>query len=320
MSRSHRIPRQLPLALVVLSVLHCAPAEAPTGASSGGSDLPTRFVAGRIFVRAPVAGTADSLLLYTDTGGGLFLLGRAADRLALGDSSAVSLAALTGESVPDPLGAPDHRVPIYRPERDPGVGYDGMLGQSWFADRTWTLDYVAETLTLRSGAGRAETDGTPVPLAFRDDSTGARSLSFPRVRMAAGGDSLDMLLDTGATAVLTDSSRAQLGAGPAERATSFITTSVLERWSDAHPGWRVIPSADGTLAGMRMIEVPRVEIAGVPVGPVWFTERPDSNFHDYMAQWMDRPLDGAIGGNALRFFVVTLDYPAATAFFRPANP
>jgi hypothetical protein len=79
----------------------------------------------------------------------------------------------------------------------------------------------------------------------------------------------------------------------------------------------VITNADETVPGMAMIEVPEIQIAGFRVGPVWFTERPDPNFHQFMSQWMDRQVDGALGGNAFRFFRVTVDYPAAVAHFVP---
>jgi hypothetical protein len=34
-----------------------------------------------------------------------------------------------------------------------------------------------------------------------------------------------------------------------------------------------------------------------------------------MAQWMDRKLDGALGGSAFPSFRITIDYPNATATF-----
>jgi len=48
---------------------------------------------------------------------------------------------------------------------------------------------------------------------------------------------------------------------------------------------------------------------------VWFTQRPDRSFHSYMAQWMDKPTDGALGGSALQYFRITVDYPNAVAVF-----
>jgi hypothetical protein len=72
----------------------------------------------------------------------------------------------------------------------------------------------------------------------------------------------------------------------------------------------------GSARATRIIEVPEVRVAGWTVGPVWFTERPDASFHQFMAQWMDKPPEGAVGGNVFRHFAVTVDYPAAVAYFR----
>jgi hypothetical protein len=54
-------------------------------------------------------------------------------------------------------------------------------------------------------------------------------------------------------------------------------------------------------------------------GPVWFTRRPDPNFHQFMSQFMDRQVEGALGGSALKFFRVTVDYPRAVAVFERAG-
>jgi hypothetical protein len=76
----------------------------------------------------------------------------------------------------------------------------------------------------------------------------------------------------------------------------------------------------GTEAGADLIEVPEVAIAGQHVGPVWFERRNVGTFEDYMSRWMDQPIVGALGGNALGFFRVTIDYPNAVAFFeRPGS-
>src|SRR3546814_16943526 len=74
---------------------------------------------------------------------------------------------------------------------------------------------------------------------------------------------------------------------------------------------------------MAMIQVPAIEIAGYRTGPAWFSARPDTAFHEYMAQWMDQPVDGALGGETFRGFRSTVDYRAETAVFErwfPARP
>ena len=280
-----------------------------------GTRLNALFESERIFVILPIAGSSDSLRLYTDTGGGLFVFGHAADRLGFGDSSSVVLSAVVDwPGFPDPLGVPDQRVTLFRTNSPNRPEYDGLLGQAWFADRVWRIDYPQHELAL---LGRPDSLGTQVPLWFMSDSAGARLLSFPRIQVTVDGEVFDLLLDTGATAQLTDSALGRLGdIGSRARATSFITTEVFERWREQHPSWRLLMDADSTIHGMDMIEVPQIEIGGHRVGPVWFTQRRNADFHEYMSQWMDRTLDGALGGNALRHFVVTIDYPGSAAWLR----
>ena len=99
-----------------------------------------------------------------------------------------------------------------------------------------------------------------------------------------------------------------------------LTEMVFERWVANHPDWRVVEGGDriGDKA-LRLIEVPAVTIAGHTVGPVWFAERPPGAFQKYMASMMDRPTWGAIGGSGLKYFRMVIDYPAAKAWFAPAD-
>ena len=113
---------------------------------------------------------------------------------------------------------------------------------------------------------------------------------------------------------------AEIGGRPAERGTCFITTWLFERWQRRNPDWRVVSDADLSVAGEPMIEVPSVRIAGSEAGPVWFTRRPDRNFHEYMSSMMDRRVEGALGGSLFAYFRITVDYPHARALFEPALP
>lgn len=310
------------LQLLVL-VTACTPADR-TGSSERGTEgpraLPVRVAADRFFVR-PVTVDNDTLTLYTDTGGGLFLYADAAARLGLeADSTGtVALPPLHPDAlIPAPAGSRDGRLPVLDERPDGFDVGDGMLGQAWFADRVWTFDYPAGRLLLWPDAS-GRRDAPPahsVALGFQTDSTGRRTLSFPRIRIEVDGDSLDVLFDTGATVWLTDSAVAELAdGGLQQRATSFITAGVMQRWRARHPEWRVLENADRFVPGMAMIEVPEMAVGGWRVGPVWFTERPDRNFHEFMSGFMDQRVEGALGGSGLRFFRVTVDYPAAIAEF-----
>src|SRR5207302_7857511 len=156
-----------------------------------------------------------------------------------------------------------------------------------------------------------------VRLGFQTEG-GQRATNYPRIQVVIDGETLDLLLDTGATVTLSKRALAALGDGrPAIRATSFIAKSVFQRWRKHHRDWRVIEGADAAVQGAPapMIEVPTVKVAGWEVGPVWFTVRADDNFHKWMSQWMDKRIEGALGGSALHFFRVTVDYPNAVAVF-----
>lgn len=302
-----------------------APAQSHDGAAAA-RELPAHFEAHRIYVH-PVTAEGDTLRLYTDTGGGgPFLLDATVERLGLPIVDTVTVE----QGRPAPRAKlPDLRtIPTVREDRAyvfPANAMfehygDGLLGQSWFADRIWTFDYATETLRLHPPAeGLAFDPAHTVPLGFKTDSTGARVNSFPSVEATIDGETYAFLFDTGAELVLTDSARAVLG-GPKAQGTSFIVASIFDRWRGEHPDWRVIEGAQRIGRPPRsidvpIIEVPAVTIAGHTVGPVWFTKRPDANFHAYMSSMMDRRVEGALGGSLFQYFAITVDYPDARAVF-----
>jgi hypothetical protein len=321
---------------VLLLTLGCGgPNYGATDLAAHATALPVRYVAGRFFAR-PVTTGGDTLDLFTDTGGGLWLAGPVVERLQLptqlamirngrDTTYAAHLPAFQSDAtIPPPLGSPGGRLNIMTARDLAEHGNDmpsmahwsGMLGQAWFAGRVWTFDYPNGQLWLHAPDDTLPRDPEhTVPLGFQDDTGAVHGVNFPRIRALVDGDSLDLLFDTGASTTLTDSALALLGdAGPAERATSFIVQSVFDRWHTGHPDWRVIEHAEAR-SGMPMIEVPHVSVGGQTVGPVWFTMRPDANFHDWMSQWMDRRIDGALGGSALQYLRVTVDYPHSVAVF-----
>ena len=197
---------------------------------------------------------------------------------------------------------------------------DGLLGQAWHADRVWTYDYPGRSLWA-GNAGDPEGVAPPhtVRLGFRTVADGSRPCAFPRIDAVVDGESLPFLFDTGATLKLTPEAQGQIGdGGPVLRGTCFIIDSVLRRWRGRHPDWPVIPRGDALGHGT-LIRVPTVTVAGYAVGPVWFTSRPTDDFRAVLADGMDMPVDGALGGDLFQHFRIVVDYPHAKAiFFRPA--
>lgn len=285
--------------------------------------LPARFVDDRIFLH-PVAADGIELKFYTDSGGGGCRIHRSAvARLGLttfkrqldGQEYDLVHPPAFREDAPLPIG--DHVDGLIVTD-DVFGDWDGFLGMPWFADRVWRIDYLNRELLLRdryepSAAERTHACSLGFPLA----PNGRRGASFPRISAEIDGARLEFLFDTGAQVTLTAHAKAIVHPpdGEVHRGTSFITRTVFEGWRDRHPDWEVIEHADALL-DEAMIQVPAVHIAEYDAGPVWFVRRPDRNFHEYMSQWMDRRIDGALGGSLLKYFTVTVDYPNAVAYFR----
>lgn len=302
---------------------------APLPGGPPGRVLHTRFAADRVYVVIRAANGAR-LEFYTDTGGGLVISTAATERVGerveapndsatrseLGTEARLAIAPTFARSEPaPPLPPATHMVAVPRVAEIPDwpAQHDGILGQAWFAGHVWTWDYPERTLTLQSDGWTPGT-GHEIPLGFRSEQ-GRRVLNFPRIEVVIDGEPLSMLLDTGAETLLTPGALAALhDSGPAFRATSMIAHSVFARWHATHPDWPTIDSAQVTTHS-RMIRVPRVTLAGIAVGPVWFTERSDASYHTFMSSMTDRPVEGSLGGNALSGLQMTLDYPRARAWF-----
>ena len=313
---------------LILSQLACAQQTNQTS-----PEIPAHFIGNRIFVR-PVTLNGDTLNLYTDTGGGLFLGSKIVERLGLptekvianGDTTIIAslpefnpsasvppVPALPNMPIPSAM---QGHLPVFPSEQTPDFFGDGMLGQVWFAKRAWTFDYPNQELLLRTSGELPSHDAAhQVPIYFRTDSNGQHTGHWPRIQAIVDGDTLDLLHDTGATLALSDSAHAALNDGePQVRGTSYIIASIFDRWTEQHSAWPVIEDAE-SWSGEPIIEVPQVTIAGHTVGPVWFTRRADENFTEFMSQYMDRPIVGAVGGSLFKYFRMTVDYPNEVAYF-----
>jgi hypothetical protein len=307
-------------------------AAAATAAScaQAGTTLPAKFDAGRVYV-TPRTASGETLTLYTDSGGGFILGADAAARLHLAVTPATDPQA-KAEMGPDakiaafPAFAKDEQTPappqasvmiVPKVAQIPGWPEqgDGIVGQAWFAGHVWTWDYPAQHFILEDADFAPPKDAHSTPLLFKPGADGARENDFPRIVVRIDGADVPLLLDTGAETYLTPAALTALNdGGPQFRATSMIVASLFDAWHAKHPGWRVIDGAQVTTHSA-MIEVPRVEIAGVAAGPVWFTKRSDDAFHKFMSSMMAAQVEGSLGGNALGHLRMTIDYPRAMAWF-----
>lgn len=257
----------------------------------------------------------DSIRLYTDTGGGKIIYAETADQLRLEgklvtrggeELEVVDLAPILEARHLPPTVSPSI---IYRGERIFDDNTGGMLGAIWFADKIWRFDYQNQTLTW---VQQVDWEKIPtehrVELGFISNMFGKHATHFPRIPIMVEGKTIQTLFDTGATAFLSDSASTYFD-GATSVGTSFMSASVFDQWRADHPEWSYIPKGD-SLIQADMIEVPEVSIAGHTVGPVWFARRNDHNFAEFMSQWMDEPIKGAIGGSCFQYFsTILIDYP-----------
>ncbi|MBE1160475.1 hypothetical protein [Dyella acidiphila] len=313
--------------------LAMALALAPVAGNTAAQVLPTRYEAGHFFA-TPTTRDGQTLRLLADTGGGgnlglYWLSAKAAQRLQLATHTCVlpdgnvEVAALPsyrpGQGLPPPLSVFCAQVVLIQNQTSFD---DGQLGAAYFKGRIWTFDYPGQQLIMQDSSWKPHADAHTTPMGFQKNDAGQVVASFPRITIRVDGQPLDMLLDTGASAYPTPAGARISGVATVhgEGVASYITRSTLEAWHRAHPQWRLVQQGDrlGHYEA-RLIEVPQLDIAGWSVGPVWFTERPDAAFHDMMSSMMDKRVEGAVGANVFSHFVMTLDYPRATAYFRCAS-
>jgi hypothetical protein len=343
----HKSLRSILFCTGVVAAASCRTASMPAASIVGADRLiPTRYSADRFFATA-ILPRGDTAVLFLDTGSGTFVWDIYIPYLELTVKDTITNArgVKTGLT-PFPAFRGDASLPTAITQTPQGTGLlvypidwraqnnfgawigretQGQLGSNWFNGRVWTLDYPNHRLVLRSGS--SATDGEPGrerPFHFNTDSAGRRIGHTGSVDVVIDGDTVAMLMDTGATIWLSSAALARVGdGGPSERSSSHLPNWMFVRLRDRHPDWPIIERAD-LWAGLSLMRVPNVSIAGYEVGPTWFSvlgggpPTPPTAAPNAPA-WAKRQ-GGTIGGSLLKHFVVTLDYPRGTVrFYKPGS-
>ncbi|TAN04070.1 MAG: hypothetical protein EPN36_10145 [Rhodanobacteraceae bacterium] len=169
-----------------------------------------------------------------------------------------------------------------------------MLPGRFLSHYVVTFDYPAHTFTL-ANAGSYKSDGKAVATTIGG--------GMPVVHASVSGKPYAFLLDTGGQYCMI--SKADLGA-----------------WEKQHPAWPRVAGAYGPanmLLGPFEAKLFMLRIASLQWGPFRIenagtVSRSVGNYERGMSQIVGTPIIGSIGGNVLRHFKVTVDYPAKQVY------
>ena len=282
-----------------------------------------KFINNIVYLYFPIQN--DSIIFFTDTGGGRIIFGDAFDKLNI-KSSKIPFIKVQGHKIEttklaELFAKKGYPTPISKHYVDRGEkpeitsGIDGILGATWFASKCWEFDYVHQKLYIRQNFDWTKISKKNIlKLGFQKNLFGKKTTHFSRIPIVVQNDTIQMLFDTGASAFLSDSAKQTFGNFKTV-ATSFIVARIFDKWHKNHPDWEYINLGDKT-GNEPMIKVPKVGIGNNVIGPVWFTRRQNENFDKWMSKWMDKKIEGAIGGSCFKYFSkIILDYNTQQAYF-----
>jgi|JI6StandDraft_1071083.scaffolds.fasta_scaffold13634_6 hypothetical protein len=300
--------------------------------------LPSQFIDGeRFYLKIAVVG-GDTILAYCDTGGGMSMLfpnynnnAKVNSKIKLAifkalmpmnyilfddvvvDNNFPKPVPLRKKILRNPISmvkTPYLIIPPLDQELKMAIKAQpeirAFLGQDFFMYKSWTIDYIQKNVWVNTPLNKTETElANILKIGFKKNKNQENIFGHPSMIIEVEGDTIDVLFDTGATSILTENGKNQFGTTKKSLGSSFIATSIFQKWRDRHPEWKYYPKAEWL---GDMIEVPKIKIGGYEVGPVLFSQRPDEVWSEGMISTMDKVVKGAIGGSALKYFRVTIDY------------
>jgi hypothetical protein len=293
-------------------------AAAPGGAAT--IPLPAVFEGNAVVLTPQTAANGATVRILADSGGYDLIEPSAVTRLAL-DSTPLKLGSADRATVAFPafrsnasFPAPSTRWLVARPNvfaTTFALAVDATLGPSWFADRLVQVDYPGRRVAVLDAAPAG---ATAVPLVVARGRPAAVELPpemLALVDVAIAGETLTMLLDTGATARIDATLRDRMPDAAPVRQVSFADAALVARWHAAHPDWDYaaagaqVPEDDG-FHSTALIRVPALAVGGRTARPTWFLARPDDNLAQ-LTKRLGRTISGDLGGDALRAWRVTFD-------------
>lgn len=302
--------------LETLGVLIGLAITGPVGAHSAPVVLPGT-AAGNVLVLTPVNSEHRPLRVLVDTGGYDLIDAHAAGAFHL-QRSKLDLGGKTRYTVAFPawmrraMPVPKTAWLVARPgalREGFAAPIDATLGPSWLLEHAITVDYRHGTIAL-SGAPRS---GTLVALTVGVGRSAIPALppsALATVDVTVAGETLTMLLDTGATARVLPPVKSMMPDTAPVHQVCLISTAVLSRWHRAHPHWKYVDAAfdvAGDAPRAPAILVPNLQIGSAKALPTWFVARRDASTFAAVSKQMRKTVVGDLGGDALRRWRVTFD-------------
>jgi hypothetical protein len=320
---------RMAIVFIFLSACHSASKIAATAPGVDNGDLlPSVFKDDRFYLKVKTA-SGDTALAFCDTGGGSsFTFDEVLRKLKLtGNWPGMKEEGMLMKMIPFRDIIADAKIPA--PALHPGMKnnaliafekdpegplprqlqpHDMFFGQLFFAGKAWTFDYLNKEIRVNTPIAAADTTKpniVKIGLKRVNDSLG---WGHPSITVVVDDEPIDMLFDTGATIFLSEKGKAAFG-GQTNIGGSFISDVLFDKWKARHPDWRIIEGGEGLgTQKTDLIEVPSVIIGGVTTGAVWFAKRRPEVWSKGMIRTMDKVVAGAIGGSALKYLKVTIDY------------
>ncbi|MFE1602538.1 peptide-binding protein [Methylobacterium sp. ID0610] len=190
-----------------------------------------------------------------------------------------------------------------------------VLPAALFRERIVTIDYGRRTLAVAE-AGTIRPEGEAVPFALNPET------GFAVIKAGIGGGLHSFVLDAGS-------------------GYTWVRGEVLERWLAAHPDWHRATGAVGQ-SNNAMVDfdfekkgvvarIPALTLGAVTLERIGILGTAPllgrigdtllgNLFWDNWQKAATEPVVGWIGGNVLKQFRVTLDYPARTVFLKRVAP
>ncbi|NIZ06418.1 hypothetical protein [Pseudoalteromonas sp. HF66] len=289
--------------------------------------LPSRFIDNLIYL-TPELETGEEIIFFTDTGGGFNAISEDLvnkykwSTSIINDSNGeylmVEMPRYTlGRGIP--IGGVNNFMQgklfvVPKEEISSDNYYSGFLGARWHAEKIIYISYDKKEIAVLPHLKSVNINGyEEIKLGFLKDSKGNYITAFPSIDIKISNQTISMLLDTGATAYLSSDAKKGLSNDSNKVATSFLAASVFDKLKQENPDWSYIKNGD-KLANEDMLEVPQIQIGTKLFGPVWFTRRKEQNFTEFLSPMMNTTVYGALGGSALKYLNIVIDYPGEKLF------